>query len=116
MKGTLEYFVRRFFGKEVESRFRPSFFPFTEPSGEVDISCIFCGGKGCPTCKKTGWLEILGCGMVDPEVYKAVGYDADRWTGYAFGMGIERLAMLKYKIEDIRLFFSGDIRFLRQFR
>ncbi|MFQ6673737.1 MAG: phenylalanine--tRNA ligase subunit alpha [Fidelibacterota bacterium] len=115
LKGTLEFFVREFFGKGVKSRFRPSFFPFTEPSAEVDISCILCGGKGCPACKKTGWLEILGCGMVDPEVFRSVDYDPDRWKGYAFGMGIERLAMLKYQIDDIRLFFSGDVRFLRQF-
>jgi len=115
LKGTLEFFVQKFFGKGVQSRFRPSFFPFTEPSAEVDISCILCDGKGCSTCKKKGWLEILGCGMVDPKVYNHVGYDSDRWTGYAFGMGIERLAMLKYQIDDIRLFFNGDVRFLRQF-
>ena len=115
LKGTLEFFVRKFFGEKVESRFRPSFFPFTEPSAEVDISCFLCDGKGCPTCKKKGWIEILGCGMVDPDVFRHVGYDPDCWTGYAFGMGIERLAMLKYQIDDIRLFFNGDVRFLRQF-
>lgn len=115
MKGTLEYFNHQFFGSDVKSRFRPSFFPFTEPSAEVDISCIVCRGKGCSLCKRTGWLEILGCGMVDPNVYGFVGYDAEEWRGYAFGMGIERLAMLKYQIDDIRLFFNGDVRFLRQF-
>lgn len=115
MKGTLEYFNHQFFGSDVKSRFRPSFFPFTEPSAEVDISCIVCGGKGCSLCKKTGWLEILGCGMVDPKVFEFVGYDEEEWRGYAFGMGIERLAMLKYQIDDIRLFFNGDVRFLRQF-
>lgn len=115
LKGTMEYFVRRFFGPEARSRFRPSFFPFTEPSAEVDISCFLCSGKGCGTCKKTGWLEILGCGMVDPAVFDAVGYDSRKWTGYAFGIGIERMAMLKYQIDDIRLFFNGDVRFLRQF-
>ena len=115
MKGTIEYFCRQFFGNNVKSRFRPSFFPFTEPSAEVDISCIMCTGKGCSMCKKTGWLEILGCGMVDPSVLKNVGYDSEKWSGYAWGMGIERLAILKYGIDDIRLFFNGDIRFLRQF-
>ena len=115
MKGTIEYFCRQFFGNNVKSRFRPSFFPFTEPSAEVDITCIMCTGKGCSMCKKTGWLEILGCGMVDPSVLKNVGYDSEKWSGYAWGMGIERLAILKYGIDDIRLFFNGDIRFLRQF-
>ncbi|MBH31722.1 MAG: phenylalanine--tRNA ligase subunit alpha [Candidatus Marinimicrobia bacterium] len=115
MKGTLEYFCRQFFGEKVQSRFRPSFFPFTEPSAEVDISCMMCKGKGCSMCKKTGWLEILGCGMVDPAVLEKVGYDSQVWSGYAWGMGIERLAILKYGIDDIRLFFNGDVRFLRQF-
>jgi len=115
LKGTLDYFARELFGKDVKTRFRPSYFPFTEPSAEMDVSCIFCKGKGCSICKKTGWLEILGCGMVDPEVYKSVKYDPDKWTGYAFGLGIERIAMLKYGVQDIRLFYSGDIRFLRQF-
>ena len=115
MKGTIEYFCRQFFGNNVKSRFRPSFFPFTEPSAEVDISCIMCTGKGCSMCKKTGWLEILGCGMVDPSVLKNVGYDSEKWSGFAWGMGIERLAILKYGNDDIRLFFNGDIRFLRQF-
>jgi len=115
LKGTLDYFARELFGKDVKTRFRPSYFPFTEPSAEMDVSCIFCKGKGCSICKKTGWLEILGCGMVDPEVYKSVKYNPDKWTGYAFGLGIERIAMLKYGVQDIRLFYSGDVRFLRQF-
>jgi phenylalanyl-tRNA synthetase alpha chain len=116
MKGTLEYFVKSFFGQNVKTRFRPSYFPFTEPSAEVDVSCIFCKGSGCKTCKQTGWLEILGCGMVDPDVFLKVGYDPEKWSGYAFGLGIERMTMLKYGIDDIRLFFNGDVRFLRQFR
>ena len=115
MKGTLEYFCRHFFGEEVKARFRPSFFPFTEPSAEVDITCLMCGGDGCSMCKKTGWLEILGCGMVDPAVLEMVGYDPVKWSGYAWGMGIERLAILKHGIDDIRLYFNGDVRFLRQF-
>ena len=115
LKGTLDFFARELFGKDVKTRFRPSYFPFTEPSAEMDVSCIFCKGKGCSICKKTGWLEILGCGMVDPEVYKSVKYDPDKWSGYAFGLGIERIAMLKYGVQDIRLFYSGDVRFLRQF-
>ena len=115
LKGTLDYFARELFGQNVKTRFRPSYFPFTEPSAEMDVSCIFCKAKGCGICKKTGWLEILGCGMVDPEVYKSVNYDPGKWTGFAFGMGIERMAMLKYGVQDIRLFYSGDIRFLRQF-
>jgi len=116
LKGCLYYFVKKFFEIEkVRIRFRPSHFPFTEPSAEMDVSCIFCKGNGCNICKKTGWLEILGCGMVDPEVYKSVNYDPDKWTGYAFGLGIERIAMLKYGVHDIRLFYSGDVRFLRQF-
>ena len=115
LKGTLDYFARKLFGENVKTRFRPSYFPFTEPSAEMDVSCIFCKGNGCSICKKTGWLEILGCGMVDPEVYKSVNYNPDKWTGYAFGLGIERIAMLKYGVEDIRLFYSGDVRFLRQF-
>lgn len=115
LKGTLDFFARELFGKDVKTRFRPSYFPFTEPSAEMDVACIFCKGKGCSICKKTGWLEILGCGMVDPEVYKSVKYDPDKWSGYAFGLGIERIAMLKYGVQDIRLFYSGDVRFLRQF-
>jgi phenylalanyl-tRNA synthetase alpha chain len=115
LKGTLDFFARELFGLDVSTRFRPSYFPFTEPSAEMDISCIFCKGQGCNICKNSGWLEILGCGMVDPEVYKSVKYDSDKWTGYAFGLGIERIAMLKYEVQDIRLFYSGDVRFLRQF-
>jgi len=115
LKGTVEYFCRRFFGKNVALRFRPSFFPFTEPSAEVDISCFLCGGSGCRVCKHTGWLEILGCGMVDPNVFKSVGYDPEQITGFAFGMGVERPAMLKYGITDIRMFWDNDIRFLHQF-
>ncbi|MBC8214100.1 MAG: phenylalanine--tRNA ligase subunit alpha [Candidatus Marinimicrobia bacterium] len=115
LKGVLDYFAKELYGKDVKTRFRPSYFPFTEPSAEMDVSCIFCKGKGCNICKYAGWLEILGCGMVDPEVFKSVGYDPEKWTGYAFGLGIERIAMLKYGVEDIRLFYEGDIRFLRQF-
>ncbi|NQV16265.1 phenylalanine--tRNA ligase subunit alpha [bacterium] len=115
LKATLELFCREYFGENVKLRFRPSFFPFTEPSNEVDVSCFLCSGKGCRVCKHTGWLEILGCGMVDPNVFEAVGYDSEKYTGYAFGMGIERIAMLKYGITDIRLFFENDIRFLKQF-
>jgi len=115
LKGTLDYFAKELFSQNVKTRFRPSYFPFTEPSAEMDVSCIFCKAKGCGICKKTGWLEILGCGMVNPEVYKSVNYDPAKWTGFAFGMGIERMAMLKYGVQDIRLFYSGDVRFLRQF-
>ena len=115
LKGTLTYFVQQFFGRNTALRFRPSFFPFTEPSAEVDIRCVICGGKGCRTCSHTGWLEILGCGMVDPEVYRFVDYDPEVYSGFAFGMGFERLAMLKYGIDDIQLFFRNDMRFLRQF-
>ena len=103
------------FGHDVALRFRPSFFPFTEPSAEVDIECVMCRGKGCRVCKGTGWLEILGSGMVDPEVYKYVGYDPEEVTGFAFGLGIERIAMLKFGIDDLRLFFDNDLRFLEQF-
>ncbi|MBI4595902.1 MAG: phenylalanine--tRNA ligase subunit alpha [Candidatus Tectomicrobia bacterium] len=115
LKGTLETFVHRFFSLETATRFRPSFFPFTEPSAEVDIQCVMCRGSGCRLCSSTGWLEILGSGMVDPAVYGFVNYDPEKWTGFAFGMGIERLAMLKYGIDDIRLFFENDLRFLHQF-
>ncbi|RKY03131.1 phenylalanine--tRNA ligase subunit alpha [Candidatus Poribacteria bacterium] len=115
LKGVLAAFARQMFGPETKVRFRPSFFPFTEPSAEVDISCIICGGKGCQTCGWTGWMEILGAGSVDPEVFKAVGYDPEEVTGFAFGMGVERIAMLKFGINDIRLFFENDIRFLSQF-
>ena len=115
LKGTLTSFVHQMFGKETALRFRPSFFPFTEPSAEVDIQCILCGGKGCRTCSKTGWLEILGSGMVDPEVYGFVDYDPEIYSGFAFGIGIERIAMLKFGIDDIQLFFKNDMRFLKQF-
>lgn len=115
LKGTLELFVHRLYGKKTKVRFRPSFFPFTEPSAEIDISCQLCGGKGCRVCKGTGWLEILGAGMIDPNVFKAVGYDSEKWTGFAFGCGIERIVMLKYGIDDIRLLYGNDKRFLSQF-
>jgi phenylalanyl-tRNA synthetase alpha chain len=115
LKGTLLAFAKQMFGSDVKLRFRPSFFPFTEPSAEVDVSCFICGGKGCRVCKYGGWLEILGCGMVDPNVFKFVGYDTEKYTGYAFGMGVERIAMLKYGIDDIRLFYENDFRFLDQF-
>jgi len=115
LKGVLTEFVRLVFGEGIGVRFRPSFFPFTEPSAEMDMQCMICGGKGCRVCKDTGWLEILGCGMVDPEVFKSVGYDSSRYSGFAFGMGIERITMLKFGINDIRLFFENDVRFLRQF-
>ncbi|MGD9651336.1 MAG: phenylalanine--tRNA ligase subunit alpha [Candidatus Dadabacteria bacterium] len=115
LKGVLTEFVRLVFGEGIGVRFRPSFFPFTEPSAEMDMQCMICGGKGCRVCKDTGWLEILGCGMVDPEVYKSVGYDSSKYSGFAFGMGIERITMLKFGINDIRLFFENDARFLRQF-
>lgn len=115
LKGTLVNFAKIFYGKDVAIRFRPSFFPFTEPSAEMDVSCVLCKGKGCRLCKYTGWLEILGCGMVDPNVFKSVNYDPELYTGYAFGMGIERIAMLKYGIDDIRILFENDLRFLKQF-
>jgi phenylalanyl-tRNA synthetase alpha chain len=115
LKGILTVFVHQMFGPAVGLRFRPSFFPFTEPSAEVDIQCVMCQGSGCRVCSQTGWLEILGSGMVDPEVFKMVGYDPERITGFAFGMGIERIAMLKYGIDDLRLFYENDLRFLNQF-
>ncbi|MDP2167381.1 MAG: phenylalanine--tRNA ligase subunit alpha [Thermodesulfovibrionales bacterium] len=115
LKGTLEAFLHRCFTPETPVRFRPSFFSFTEPSAEVDIGCIFCAGKGCRVCKGSGWIEILGAGMVNPRVFEMVGYDPEVYSGFAFGMGIERIAMLKYSINDIRLFFENDLRFLRQF-
>jgi phenylalanyl-tRNA synthetase alpha chain len=114
LKGTLVMFVENMFGKRPH-RFRPSYFPFTEPSAEMDIQCIFCEGRGCKVCKHTGWMEVLGCGMVNPKVFDAVNYDIEKYTGFAFGMGIERMAMLRYGINDIRLLFNSDIRFLRQF-
>lgn len=115
LKGTLLTFARDMFGERSRLRFRPSFFPYTEPSAEVDISCWACDGAGCPLCKRSGWLEILGCGMVHPGVFEAVGYDAERYTGFAWGIGLERVAMLRYQVDDIRLFFDNDLRFLEQF-
>lgn len=115
LKGVLTAFAQTYFGSDVKMRWRPSYFPFTEPSAEVDISCFLCGGKGCRICKHEGWLEILGCGMIDPNVFKAVNYDPEEVSGYAFGMGIERIAMLRHQIDDIRLFFENDLRFLNQF-
>ncbi len=116
LKGTLELFCKEMFGSSVRIRLRPSFFPFTEPSAEVDISCVICGGKGCRVCKNSGWLEILGAGMVHPNVLRMSGYDPDIMTGFAFGMGVERIAMLRYGIDDLRLFFENDLRFVRQFK
>lgn len=116
LKGTLELFLKEIFGSSVKVRLRPSYFPFTEPSVEVDISCVICGGKGCRVCKNSGWLEILGSGMVHPNVLRMSGYDPNKMTGFAFGMGVERIAMLKYGIDDLRLFFENDLRFVRQFR
>jgi len=115
LKGILNIFAKQMFGEDVRLRFRPSFFPFTEPSAEVDLSCIICNGKGCRVCGNTGWLEVLGAGMVNPKVFLHVGYDPGKVTGFAFGMGVERIAMLKYGITDIRLFFENDLRFLKQF-
>ena len=116
LKQTLLFFAREMFGAGTKIRLRPSYFPFTEPSAEMDVSCTICGGKGCNVCKYTGWLEILGCGMVDPNVLESCGIDSGKYTGYAFGMGIERLAMLKYQVNDLRLYFENDVRFLEQFR
>jgi phenylalanyl-tRNA synthetase alpha chain len=116
LKQTLLYFARELFGEETKIRLRPSYFPFTEPSAEMDISCSICGGKGCNLCKYTGWLEILGCGMVDPNVLEACNIDSQKYTGFAFGMGIERITMLLYGVRDIRLYFENDVRFLRQFQ
>ena len=116
LKGVLNEFIRLYFGASRPTRFRSSFFPFTEPSAEVDVQCIMCQGKGCKTCSGTGWLEVLGCGMVDANVLRGVGIDPDVYSGFAFGMGVERLAMLKYAIDDIRLFFNNDVRFLEQFK
>lgn len=115
LKGVLSAFLHSLFREDMAVRFRPSFFPFTEPSAEVDIQCVMCNGKGCRVCKGSGWLEILGAGMIHPMVFKAVGYDAEKFTGFAFGLGIERIAMLKFGIDDIRLFFENDVRFLKQF-
>lgn len=115
LKGILDSWVKKFFGSKIETRFRPSFFPFTEPSAEVDISCVFCQGKGCRICKQSGWVEIMGCGMIHPAVLENCKVDPEKWSGFAFGMGVERVAMFKYDIDDIRLFYQNDLRFLRQF-
>ncbi len=115
LKGILTFFVHQMFGEDVPLRFRPSFFPFTEPSAEVDIGCVICRGSGCRLCSQTGWMEILGSGMIDPEVFRMVGYDPDQVTGFAFGMGVERIAMIRYGIDDIRMFYENDQRFLKQF-
>ncbi len=115
LKGLIEAFLKRLFGRDIHMRFRPHFFPFTEPSAEVDISCYLCKGKGCSACKRTGWIEVMGCGMVHPKVFEAAGYPKGKYTGLAFGLGVERLTMLKYGIHDIRLFFENDMRFLKQF-
>ena len=115
LKQTLYFFVQEMFGDKVKVRFRPSYFPFTEPSAEMDISCLICGGSGCSVCKKTGWVEILGCGMVHPKVLENCGIDSTRYTGFAFGMGIERITMLSYQVKDLRLFSENDLRFLKQF-
>ena len=115
LKQTLYYFVKELFGSDIKVRFRPSYFPFTEPSAEMDITCLICKGEGCPVCKGSGWVEILGCGMVDPVVLENCKIDSEKYTGFAFGLGIERIAMLLYRINDLRLFSENDIRFLRQF-
>ena len=115
LKQTLTYFAKELFGADTQIRLRPSYFPFTEPSAEMDVSCTLCHGKGCNVCKGTGWLEILGCGMVDPNVLELNGIDKEKYTGFALGMGIERITMLKYGIKDLRLFFENDLRFLEQF-
>jgi phenylalanyl-tRNA synthetase alpha chain len=115
LKGTLDFFARKLFGEKIRTRFQPSFFPFTEPSGEVSISCIFCGGEGCRVCKESGWIEVMGCGMVHPQVLRNGGIDPEKYSGWAFGLGIDRFAMMKYDINDIQLFFQSDVRFLQQF-
>lgn len=115
LKGTLTDFLRAFFERNAAVRFRPSYFPFTEPSAEVDIACVICDGKGCRVCKQTGWLEVMGCGMIHPQVFANVGVDSERYTGFAFGLGVERMAMLRYGVNDLRLFFENDLRFLQQF-
>ena len=115
LKGVLRQFLQQFFERDLAMRLRPSYFPFTEPSAEVDVQCVMCGGDGCRVCSNTGWLEVLGCGMVSPKVFDQVGVDNEAWTGFAFGMGVERLAMLRYGVNDLRLFFENDLRFLRQF-
>lgn len=116
LKQTLFYFAKEYFGEDTAIRFRPSYFPFTEPSAEMDVTCNICGGKGCNVCKYTGWLEIMGCGMVDPNVLSASGIDPEKYSGFAFGMGIERIAMLRYRVNDLRLYFENDVRFLKQFK
>ncbi|MGR8935655.1 MAG: phenylalanine--tRNA ligase subunit alpha [Gammaproteobacteria bacterium] len=116
LKGTIYEFLRAFFEKDCQVRFRPSYFPFTEPSAEFDVSCVMCDGRGCRVCKQSGWLEVGGCGMIHPEVFKAVGIDSEQYTGFAFGTGVERLAMMRYGINDLRLFFENDLKFLEQFR
>lgn len=115
LKGALHDFLQGFFERELDLRFRPSYFPFTEPSAEVDIQCVICNGRGCRVCKQTGWLEVMGCGMIHPQVFAKVGIDNERYTGFAFGLGVERLTMLRYGVNDLRLFFENDLRFLRQF-
>jgi phenylalanyl-tRNA synthetase alpha chain len=115
LKGTLNYFAHRVFGPNTKLRFRPSFFPFTEPSAEVDVSCTVCKGNGCRACKFSGWMEILGCGMVDPEVFRSAGYDSETYTGYAFGFGVDRISMLKHAITSIGHLYENDLRFLEQF-
>jgi phenylalanyl-tRNA synthetase alpha chain len=116
LKGVLSEFLRLYFEKDLAVRFRPSYFPFTEPSAEVDIGCVICSARGCRVCKHTGWLEVLGCGMVHPKVLRHVNIDSERYTGFAFGLGVERLAMLRYGVNDLRLFYENDLRFLQQFR
>ena len=115
LKGVVYEFLRAFFEKDIQVRFRPSYFPFTEPSAEVDIECVMCNGEGCRVCSQTGWLEVMGCGMIHPEVFKSVNIDSEEYSGFAFGMGVERLAMLRYGINDLRLFFENDLKFLEQF-
>lgn len=116
LKGVLTAFLEEFFESELRVRFRPSFFPFTEPSAEVDIGCVMCAGKGCRVCKHSGWIEVLGCGMVHPEVFRHVGIDSERYSGFAFGLGVERMIMLRHGVNDARLFYENDLRFLQQFR
>lgn len=115
LKGILDDFLKNFFEKDLNVRFRPSYFPFTEPSAEVDVQCVMCEGTGCRVCAQSGWLEVLGCGMVHPQVLANVNIDNERYTGFAFGMGVERLAMFRYRVDDLRLFFENDLRFLQQF-
>ena len=116
LKGLIEVFLQRFFEQDLAVRFRPSYFPFTEPSAEVDIQCVHCNGEGCRVCSQTGWLEVMGCGMVHPSVFESSNIDTKRYSGFAFGLGVERLTMLRYGVNDLRLFFDNDLRFLSQFR